>query len=74
MQIGKQMDACPALAEALKTRPSLWKVYDVMPPVHQREYNTWILAAVKPAERQTRIETSLERIHEWGRIKGRKQS
>jgi uncharacterized protein YdeI (YjbR/CyaY-like superfamily) len=67
--VGRRMDA---LAVALASKPRLLKIYDSMPPSHQREYNTWIASTKKPETQQARVAKALKMIAEWEKKKAKK--
>jgi uncharacterized protein YdeI (YjbR/CyaY-like superfamily) len=67
--VGRRMDA---LALALAAKPRLRKIYDAMPPSHQREYNTWIASTKKPETQQARVAKALTMIAEWEKKKNGK--
>jgi len=52
------------LTEALKTSPAARKVFDALPPSHQREYIEWITDAKQPATRTRRVATAIEWMSE----------
>ena len=65
MTTAKGTALCPALAAALQARPRARKIFESMPPSHQREYNQWIAEAKKAETQTSRAEKALEKIREW---------
>jgi uncharacterized protein YdeI (YjbR/CyaY-like superfamily) len=67
MKTQKGTEICPALAAALVAQPRALKIFESMPPSHQREYNKHIAEAKKPETVQRRVEKTLEKIGAWKR-------
>ncbi len=65
MKTQKGTEICPALATALAAQPRVLKIFEAMPPSHQREYNKHIAEAKKPETAQRRAEKALEKIGAW---------
>ena len=65
MKTTKAVEICPALAAALKAKPAVRKIFESMPPSHQREYNKWVAEAKKEETQQRRAEGAVEKIGQW---------
>ncbi len=65
MKTTKGVEICPALAAALRTKPSVHKIFESMPPSHQREYNKWVAEAKKEETRTSRAAGALGKIGDW---------
>ncbi len=67
MKTGCGIKIGPALAHALQAAPAARKIFDTMPPSHQREYERWIGAAKKAETRAARAEKAVAMIKKWQR-------
>jgi len=65
MKTSKAVEICPALAAALRTKPSVLKLFESMPPSHQREYNKWVAEAKQEKTRTSRALSALDKIGRW---------
>ncbi len=67
MKTAKGTHVCPALATALAAKPGALKIFESMPPSHQREYNKHVAEAKKEETRASRAEKAVQKIGEWKR-------
>ncbi len=50
------------LSAVLAAKPQAWRVFDALPPSHQREYIKHIMEAKQPETRVRRAEKAAERM------------
>lgn len=55
--------------KVLTSQPDALRVFEMMPPSHQKEYANHIEEAKKEETRQNRIKKSIEMILEYGKTK-----
>lgn len=67
MKTTKGVEIGPALAQALQAAPAAQKIFDAMPPSHQREYERWIGAAKKAETQAARAAKAVAKIKKWRR-------
>jgi len=67
VKTAKGTDVCPTLAAALQAKPGTLKIFESMPPSHQREYNKHVAEAKKEETQISRAEKAVKKIGEWKR-------
>ncbi len=70
MKTTKAVEICPALSAALQARPAVRKIFESMPPSHQREYQKWVAEAKKEETRVSRAASAVEKIGAWKKRSG----